>query len=85
MSADQGTSRKPTNVMVSYLGLPEESSEAVDMCFGLFADDERAVLAWLQAPVRGLGHKRPVDLLKTEEGRKQVIELIWKLENGVVV
>jgi len=85
MSADLGNSRKPTNVMVSYLGLPEESSEAIDMCFGLFADDERAVLSLLQAPVRGLGHKKPVDLLKTEEGRQQVIELIWKLENGVVV
>lgn len=69
----------------SNLGLTDEASEALELSLGLFGNNEAKALKWLQDPVRGLGHKKPVDLLKTEDGRQQVIELIWKLENGVVV
>lgn len=69
----------------SNLGLPAEASEALELSLGLFGNNEAETLRWLQSPVRGLGNKKPVDLLLTAAGQQQVIELIWKLENGVVV
>jgi len=67
------------------LGLQPEATEALELSLKFFGGNEASALNWLNSPVLGLGRKKPVDLLKTEEGRQQVIELIWKLENGVVV
>lgn len=74
-----------TDEWLKILGLPAEASEALELSLGLFGNNEAETIRWLQNPVRGLDHKKPVDLLLTVDGRKQVIELIWKLENGVVV
>lgn len=74
-----------TDEWLQTLGLPVEASEALEISLSFFGNNEANALRWLQDPVRGLEYKKPVDLLMTEEGRKKVIELIWKLENGVVV
>ena len=74
-----------TDEWLQTLGLPVEASEALEISLSFFGNNEANALRWLQTPVRGLGHKRPVDLLQEAKGQQQVIELIWKLENGVVV
>ncbi|WP_271007088.1 MbcA/ParS/Xre antitoxin family protein [Pseudomonas aeruginosa] len=69
--------------LIQILGLPSEASEALEFSLWLFGNNVDATLRWLQEPARGLGHKKPVDLLMTEEGRKQVILLINRIEYGV--
>ncbi|MNF13675.1 hypothetical protein D3C80_2156020 [compost metagenome] len=64
--------------------LPLEASEALELALGLFGS-ELATINWLLTPVLGLGHQKPVDLLKTPAGQQQVIELIRRLEYGVGV
>jgi len=48
----------------------------------LFGNEE-AVNHWLKHPVRGLGNKRPIDMLSTAEDTKAVLNLIGRLEHGV--
>ena len=55
-------------------------AEAVE----LFDGDQKASAQWLSAPVRALGHKRPNDLLRCEEGVQQVRDIIGRLEHGVI-
>jgi uncharacterized protein (DUF2384 family) len=38
---------------------------------------------WLQSRIPNLGHKKPVDLLKTESGRISVMEAIGRVEYNV--
>ena len=45
--------------------------------------NEYANHRWLQHPVRGLGSKRPIDMLSTEEDTEVVLDLIGRLEHGV--
>jgi putative toxin-antitoxin system antitoxin component (TIGR02293 family) len=40
---------------------------------------------WLNHPVHGLGHKRPVDMIHTDEDTKIVLNLISCLEHGMFV
>lgn len=72
-----------TSLTAMNLSLPPDYQEALDLSLGLFGGDHLATINWLQTPVLGLGSQKPVDLLQSPEGRAQVIELIWKLENGV--
>ncbi|WP_413112072.1 antitoxin Xre/MbcA/ParS toxin-binding domain-containing protein [Thaumasiovibrio sp. DFM-14] len=44
---------------------------------------ENAAHRWLQTPVRGLGNKRPIDMLSTTEDTEVVLDLIGRLEHGV--
>jgi len=39
---------------------------------------------WLQTPQPGLGNVRPVELLKTEAGAREVEDLLGRIEYGVV-
>lgn len=48
----------------------------------LFGSEE-AVNHWFKQPVRGLGNKRPIDMLSTVEDTKIVLNLIGRLEHGV--
>ena len=48
----------------------------------LFGSEE-AANHWLKNPVRGLGNKRPIDMLSTTEDTKAVLNLIGRLEHGV--
>ncbi|MEX6038669.1 antitoxin Xre/MbcA/ParS toxin-binding domain-containing protein [Providencia hangzhouensis] len=37
----------------------------------------------LTTPVKGLGHLRPIELIATESGAIEVIDLIGRIEHGV--
>ncbi|GAB4299580.1 MAG: hypothetical protein Kow0098_26230 [Ignavibacteriaceae bacterium] len=38
---------------------------------------------WLHSPVFALGGKKPVDLIKTESGRRRVEEVLHQIELGI--
>lgn len=46
-------------------------------------DPERAH-RWLQEPQRGLGNRRPLDLLQNEAGAREVEDLLGRIEYGVL-
>lgn len=46
-------------------------------------DPERAH-RWLQEPQRGLGSRRPLDLLQSEVGAREVEDLLGRIEYGVL-
>ncbi|PMG93689.1 antitoxin Xre/MbcA/ParS toxin-binding domain-containing protein [Vibrio breoganii] len=48
----------------------------------LFGSEE-AANHWLKSSVRGLGNKRPIDMLSTTQDTKAVLNLIGRLEHGV--
>lgn len=49
----------------------------------LFEGDAAAARRWLVEPVRGLGHRVPLDLARTQVGAQLVLDLIGRLERGV--
>ncbi|WP_447764707.1 antitoxin Xre-like helix-turn-helix domain-containing protein [Pseudomonas reinekei] len=51
----------------------------------LFENDKAAAMEWITLPVRGLGSKRPIDMLGTRVETKAVFDLIGRLERGVLV
>jgi len=58
-------------------------TEAVMEAIALFEGDRKAAAHWLATPVRGLGHRKPNDLLVTREGIQQVRDIIGRLKHGV--
>ena len=59
-------------------------AEVWEAALMLWNGDVGAAHAWLTQPVKGLGGERPVDLLQTTLGTQQVLDLIGRLEHGVV-
>ena len=60
----------------------------VAVCEGalcLFENDKAAATEWISSPIRGLGSKRPLDMLGTRVETKAVLDLIGQLERGVLV
>lgn len=51
----------------------------------LFEKDVAAATEWMSMPVRGLGSKRPLDMIRTGVETKAVLDLIGQLERGVLV
>jgi putative toxin-antitoxin system antitoxin component (TIGR02293 family) len=51
----------------------------------LLENDKAAATKWMSSPVRGLGSKRPIDMLGTRVETKAVLDLIGQLEKGVLV
>lgn len=51
----------------------------------LFEDDVAAATEWMSTPVRGLGSKRPLDMIRTRVETKAVIDLIGRLDRTVLV
>lgn len=49
----------------------------------LFEGDYERARHWLINPVRGLGDRRPVDMIETSAGLNAVLDLIGRLEHGV--
>jgi putative toxin-antitoxin system antitoxin component (TIGR02293 family) len=49
-----------------------------------FVSDE-AAQRWLNHPVRGLGDKRPVDMVHTDEDTETVLNLIGCLDHGMFI
>ena len=39
---------------------------------------------WLQEPQRGLGNRRPLDLLQNDAGAREVEDLLGRIEYGVL-
>jgi putative toxin-antitoxin system antitoxin component (TIGR02293 family) len=50
-----------------------------------FGNDDEAAQCWLNHPVRGLGDKRPVDMIHTDSDAKKTLNLIGCLEHGMFV
>lgn len=49
----------------------------------LFEGDRAEAQHWLSHPVRGLGNRRPIDMLGTSAQTQAVLDLIGRLEHGV--
>lgn len=56
-----------------------------DEVLSLFESDKAAASEWMSSPVRGLGSKRPIEMLGTRVETKAVLDLIGRLERGVLV
>lgn len=50
----------------------------------LFEGDAEATRRWLAEPVRGLGNYQPLEMLATSAEAQAVLDLIGRLEHGVV-
>ncbi|WP_314417406.1 antitoxin Xre/MbcA/ParS toxin-binding domain-containing protein [Pseudescherichia vulneris] len=50
----------------------------------LFNDDNIRLAQWLNKPAKGLGGKKPAELLSTPAGAEAVLTLIGRLEHGVL-
>ena len=46
-------------------------------------EDERAAIQWLTRPQFGLGEIVPIDLLKTDAGIQEVVDLLGRIEHGI--
>jgi putative toxin-antitoxin system antitoxin component (TIGR02293 family) len=55
-----------------------------EQALSLFENDTVAVTKWMCSPVRGLGQKRPLDMLGTRVEANAVLDLIGRLERGVL-
>jgi putative toxin-antitoxin system antitoxin component (TIGR02293 family) len=53
--------------------------------FYLFENDVAAATGWMSTPVRGLGSKRPLDMINTRVEMNAVLDLIGRLERGILV
>lgn len=51
----------------------------------LFENDAGAASKWMTTPIRGLGTKRPLEMLRTRVETNAVLDLIDRLETGVLV
>lgn len=51
----------------------------------LFENDAAAAAKWISSPVQGLGLKRPIDMLRTRVEANAVLDLVGRLERGVLV
>jgi putative toxin-antitoxin system antitoxin component (TIGR02293 family) len=51
----------------------------------LFENDIAAATGWMSTPVRGLSSKRPLDMISTRVETNAVLDLIGRLERGVLV
>lgn len=59
-------------------------AEVYKSAIDLFEGDEERASQWLLHPVRGLGGKRPVEMIATTAGAEAVLDLIGRLEHGVI-
>ncbi len=59
-------------------------AEVLDCATNLFEGDAAAAQLWLNQPVKGLGDRRPLDMLATSAETRAVLDLIGRLEHGVV-
>ncbi|MDX7998675.1 DUF2384 domain-containing protein [Xenorhabdus sp. Reich] len=55
-----------------------------DATIVFFNGDKEAAYHWLKHPVKGLGNVAPVSLISTESGALEIMDLIGRLEHGVI-
>lgn len=58
-------------------------AEMIKSAQDLFEGDTEAALEWLFRSAKGLGGRRPVDMIRTSAETNAVLELIGRLEFGV--
>lgn len=58
-------------------------AEILKSATDLFEGDRERARQWLISPVRGLGGRRPVEMLATSAETEAVLDLIGRLEHGV--
>ncbi|WP_304526792.1 antitoxin Xre/MbcA/ParS toxin-binding domain-containing protein [Halomonas sp. I5-271120] len=58
-------------------------AEVYKSAVDLFEGDKGKAKEWLLSPVRGLGGRRPVEMVATTAGAEAVLDLIGRLEHGV--
>lgn len=56
----------------------------LEWCETLFEGNHEAALQWLKSPARALGGVTPLSHIKSETGAREVLDLIGRLEHGVV-
>lgn len=56
-----------------------------DEALSLLENDRGGAAEWMTSPVRGLGSKRPIDMLGTRVETQTVVDLIGQLGKGVLV
>jgi len=73
-------------------GLSPDESERVarfvrvmDAAVQLFAGNKEDASHWLSSNVKGLGNTSPISLISTESGALEVLDLIGRLEHGVLI
>ncbi|MDI3353322.1 DUF2384 domain-containing protein [Pseudomonas sp. UYIF39] len=64
--------------LVALIAVSEEA-------LSLFESDVAAAMDWMSTPVRGLGSKRPLDMMRTRVETKAVFDLIGRLERAFPV
>lgn len=57
----------------------------VEQALSLFENNVPAAAQWMSSPVRGLGPKRPLDMIRMRMATKAILNLIGRLERGVIV
>ncbi|MBL4753729.1 MAG: DUF2384 domain-containing protein [Flavobacteriales bacterium] len=45
---------------------------------------KKAASAWIKSEVRGLGYKKPIEMVRTTAGYDMVVDLLGRLSDGVV-
>jgi putative toxin-antitoxin system antitoxin component (TIGR02293 family) len=56
-----------------------------EKAISLFERDVAAAAGWMSTPVRGLGSKLPLDMMRVRVETKAIFDLIGRLERGVLV
>ncbi len=63
--------------------ISDTKARIIELAIRVLEDEEKA-RNWLQKPQYGLGGAVPIELLQTEAGAKEVEELLWRIEYGIV-
>jgi putative toxin-antitoxin system antitoxin component (TIGR02293 family) len=58
-------------------------AEVLKAATDLFEGDQERACVWMSSPVRGLGGRRPVEMVATSAEAEAVLDLIGRLEHGV--
>lgn len=58
--------------------------QALDAVISLHNGDFAMAMSWLHCSAKGLGGKKPADVLATPMGVQAVVELIGRIEHGIV-
>ncbi|MCF3098006.1 DUF2384 domain-containing protein [Aeromonas australiensis] len=58
--------------------------QALDATISLHNDDLAMAMAWLHCPAKGLGGEIPMNILTTPSGVQAVVDLIGRIEHGVI-
>ena len=60
---------------------PKNMDELIEYASQVF-ESRQLACDWLNGPVAALGHRRPIELFETSEGRREVTGVLRKIECG---